>query len=107
MNLKPLYARAFRRGKTDSIAIESEDGLRTATGVAARVRAAGSNELVGAVSADALNIIALGEDLSTYGEPRSGDLVRIKGRRYKIEGADPYERAQDGEALAYVLTVRG
>jgi hypothetical protein len=107
MDLANLYARSFAAGHTDTIRLESEDGVRSADPVLAKVTSHGSGDLVGAVEASSYSILALAADLVAYGEPRDGDRVYMRGRRYTIQACDPHRRAHGGKPLAFTIDVRG
>jgi hypothetical protein len=102
-----IYARAFAKGASDSITVERADASATATDVRAKVRGHGSAELVGAVESASYSVLVLAADLAAFGEPREGDRVYMRGRRYRIDAADPHERSSGGVPLAYHLDVKG
>jgi hypothetical protein len=101
------YRRAFARGATDLIEIEKEDGSTSVVDLLAKVTAHARPDLVGAIQKSSFSILLLNHGLETFGEPREGDLVKMRGKTYAITAEDPHTRAAGGVALAYALAVEG
>lgn len=106
MNLADIYRRAFAEGATDAVEITSGDGARVATDVPAKVTGHGSSDLVGAVEASSFSVLVLAAALDAYGEPRDGDVLVMRGRRYSVAAVDPHARSRAGVTLCYRLDVR-
>lgn len=107
MSAAALYARAFARSYTDLVSIQNPNTALLATDVKAKVTAHGSTDLVGAVEASTFAVLVLAADLAAASyTPQPGDLVTMRGAKFKVESVDGHTRSEAGAPLAYQLDVR-
>lgn len=103
MSAAGRYRRAFERGKTHEVRLESADGARSVDDVPAKVSRPGAETLAGSAQSLEHYVLILAEALGEFGVPTDGDRVVIDARVYRIRLSDGFTRAEAGITLAYAL----